>query len=69
MYMKDKVKKDIENDKVNSEAIERLQFTENSDDSLTVYWFKDRTFHAENWERFKMEEDVFATKEELINSL
>lgn len=58
----------IEDNKVKNEEILKLTFTKDGSNESILYYFKEKS-NAVPWERFRKESEVFATKEELINSL
>ena len=57
----------IEDYKIKKEVIEKLTFIKNIYDEYTLYYFK--SHNTLNQERCRNEQQIFATKEELINSL
>jgi hypothetical protein len=59
----------IEDNKVKNEAILKLSFTKDGSNESVIYYFKEKQKSMVNWERIKKEDEIFATKEELINSL
>ena len=59
----------IEDNKVKNEEILKLTFTKDGSNESVFYYFKEKSMNTSNWERSRKESEVFATKEELINSL
>lgn len=58
----------IEENKIKAEAIKKLEITKDERDENIRYYFTERP-DSMNWERSRLESQVFATKEELINNL
>jgi hypothetical protein len=58
----------IENSKVVTDIIETVSILKQEDSLQIFYYFKDNNPPV-HWERKKIEDKVFATKEELIQSL
>ena len=58
----------IENSKVVTDIIETVSILKQEDSLQIFYYFKNNN-HPVHWERKRIEDEVFATKEELIQSL
>jgi hypothetical protein len=58
----------IENDKVVFDEILKINFSKQGHLESISYYFKEHS-NSVPWERFRTEDLVFATKEELIKSL
>ena len=58
----------IENNKVVTDIIETVSILK-QEDSLQIFYYLKNNKHLVHWERKRIEDEVFATKEELIQSL